>query len=50
MFSISREKIYNRLNDNSNLYFNSGCGPKFGSDCFTINNKILRGDANYDPF
>jgi hypothetical protein len=39
VFSISRKKIYNRLNDNDNLYFNSSCGPKFGDDCFTIINK-----------
>jgi hypothetical protein len=30
VFSISRQNIYNRLNDTNNLFFNSGYGPIFG--------------------
>jgi hypothetical protein len=30
VFSISRQKIYNRLNNTNNLYFCSGYGPVLG--------------------
>ena len=50
LFSITREKVYPRLNGEKNLYFNAGFGPRFGYDCLDINGNQLRGDANYDPF
>ena len=31
VFSITRQKIYNRLNDNYNLHFTTGYGPFFGN-------------------
>jgi hypothetical protein len=50
VFSISRQRIYNRLNDNNNLYFNSERGPVFGNACISTNNKKLRGYSGNDPF
>ncbi len=50
VFSISRQKIYHRLNDKDNLFFEENRGPKFGNGCFSINNKQLVGFANNDPF
>ena len=39
VFSISRQKIYNRLNDTGNLCFQPTRGPKFGNGCISINDK-----------
>jgi hypothetical protein len=50
LFSISRQKIYNRLNDKDNLYFGSDRSPKFGNGCISIKNKQLLGSVGDDPF
>ena len=39
VFSISRQKIYNRLNDKDNLYFSSSYGPVLGDCVIHIINK-----------
>jgi hypothetical protein len=50
VFSISRQKIYNRLNDIKNLFFNSSYGPFFGENVISIENNILRGYESEVPF
>ena len=49
IFSLKLKKIYKRLNDNYNLYFNQSYGPLFGSFGINISNK-LNSYCNRDPF
>ena len=49
VFSITRQKIYNRLNDNNNVFFGTGYSPVIG-DAFCISNKQVRGYVDSDPF
>ena len=51
IFSLKTGKVYHRLNDNNNLYFNSGFGPFFGYHCLGIySNNKLYSHVNNDPF
>ena len=49
VFSVTRQKIYKRLNNKENIQFDSDRGPVIGCG-FVINNKLMRGWANRDPF
>ena len=50
VFSITRQKIYNRLNDNGNLHFSTSYGPFFGNGCLNTDAKQVRGYVDTDPF
>ena len=50
VFSITRNKVYHRLNDNCNVYFGTGYSFCVGGCAICINDNKLRGDANDDPF
>ena len=49
VFSVTRQKIYQRLNNKENLQFDSDRGPVIGCG-FVINNRLMRGWANRGPF
>jgi hypothetical protein len=52
IFSLKLRKIYKRLNDNDNLFFNQSFGPLFGKGAnlgININNKLYS-YCNSDPF
>jgi hypothetical protein len=51
IFSLKLRKVYKRLNDTHNLYFNSSWGPYFGNGGVSINssNKLYSA-CNTDPF
>ena len=50
VFSITRNKVYHRLNDADNVYFYTGCSFNVGGNAININNNTLYGAANSDPF
>ena len=51
VFSITRRKVYNRMNDRDNLYFNRGYGPLVGCNGFRINGDTIQGYFyEDDPF
>ena len=50
VFSITRNKVYHRLNDTYNVYFNTGYSFNIGGEAICIIDNKIRGDANYDPF
>jgi hypothetical protein len=50
VFSITRKKIYNRLNDNCNVHFGTSRSALFGNHIICITNKQLMGYVDTDPF
>ena len=50
VFSITRNKVYLRLNDERNVYFNTGFSFTVGGEAIIIKDNKLKGDANKDPF
>jgi hypothetical protein len=50
VFSITRNKVYHRLNDIYNVYFSTGYSFVVGNSAINIIDNKLRGDANCDPF
>jgi len=50
VFSITRNKVYHRLNDTYNVYFNTGCSFNVGLAAIIIEDNKLAGFANRDPF
>ncbi len=50
VFSITRNKVYHRLSDTNNVYFNTGYSFVVGGDTIQINNNKVLGAANEDPF
>ena len=49
VFSITREKVYPRENNDDNIQFANDRGPVIGRG-IVINNKLLRGWCNVGPF
>jgi hypothetical protein len=50
LFSITRNKVYHRLNDKNNLCFYIRLSFFVDSSAINIDNNKLRGGANEDPF
>jgi hypothetical protein len=50
VFSITRNKVYHRLNDSDNVYFSIGYSFVVGNNAICINDNKLYGNANCDPF
>ena len=52
IFSLKLKKVYNRLNDNHNLYFDQSLGLWFGdgANLGIYSNGNLYSDCNKDPF
>ena len=50
VFSITRNKVYHRLNDKENLFFGATCSFSVGNCAIDIENNKLRGYANVYPF
>ena len=50
VFSITRNKVYHRLNDTCNVYFHTDTSFSVGGCAIDIENNKLRGVANSDPF
>ncbi len=50
VFSLTRNKTYQRHNDDSNVYFGSGHGPYIGLGGLAIIDKKLYGFPNCSPF
>jgi hypothetical protein len=50
VFSITRNKVYHRLNDSDNVYFNTGHSFVVGNSAINIDDNKLYGAANRDPF
>ena len=50
VFSITRNKVYHRLNDSYNVYFKGDTSFSVGNCAIDIVNNKLLGAANIDPF
>ena len=50
VFSITRNKVYHRLNDTNNVWFTPDNSFRIGGDAIYINNNRLYSEANRDPF
>jgi hypothetical protein len=50
VFSITRNKVYQRLNDRLNVYFSTGYSFNVGGEAICIDNNKLYGSSNNDPF
>ncbi len=50
VFSITRNKVYQRLNDTENVSFESVRSFKIGGSAINIDDNKLYGRAKYDPF
>jgi hypothetical protein len=50
VFSITRNKVYHRLNDNFNLFFLKYSSFLVGGNAINIKDNKLCGYSNIDPF